>query len=112
MSEQEWPKKSRTYDRETHLGKMYVVVAYDNDANTPDNLFAYAQGGPCFISEAEALGRALNLMHKHGVPISEIIEQWSEIQCEPHWEDGKQVKSIADGIAQCLREALNEGIPI
>ena len=107
-----WPKKSRTYTKETHLGKMYVIVTYNNETKKIDNLFAFSQGGACFNSEVEALGRALSLMHKYNVPTEAIIKQWKDISCEPHWEKGNQVKSVADGIAQALQEAMDDGVPI
>jgi hypothetical protein len=109
----DWPKQSRTYTKETHLGRIYVIITYNNNDHAPDNLFAAeTQGGPCFNSEVEALGRSLRLMYKYGVPTNEIIKQWQGIQCEPHWENGNLVKSVADALGQCLQEAVNDGYPI
>lgn len=99
-------RPSITHSIMTHLGKMYVVVTLEN--NKPFEIFGYVKGGDsCLKTELEVIGRLSNLAIRHGAATEEIIQQLKDIQCEPVWDNGVQIQSVADGVAQCLIMTLN-----
>ena len=105
---------SKTYTRWTHLGKTYITVVWDDWGSEalPIAIFGHMGGSnPCFKSEVEAIGRLCSLAMRWGAPIGEAARQLKDITCEPHWDEGREIKSVADAFASVLEEAGQDGAP-
>ena len=105
---------SMTYERYTHMGHTYITVVWDDEG--PDALPIAVLGrvskaNPCLGSEVEAIGRLLSIAMRYGAPIEAVAHQLYGITCEPHWNNGVQIKSVADAFASVLNEAHRDGPP-
>ncbi len=59
--------------------------------------------GGCASSQIESTGRLISLALRSGVKIDSIIRQITGIRCPSHnWQNGRQVLSCPDAIAQVL----------
>jgi ribonucleoside-diphosphate reductase alpha chain len=59
--------------------------------------------GGCASSQIEAAGRLISLALRSGVKVDAIIKQLIGIRCpQSAWQNGKQVLSCPDAIAQIL----------
>ncbi len=105
---------SNTYDRYTHMGKIYITVVWDDEG--PDALSIAVLGrvsksNPCLGSEVEAIGRLASIAMRYGAPIEAVAHQLFGITCEPYWNNGVQIKSVADAFASVLNQAYQDGPP-
>lgn len=93
---------------QTHKGPMYVTVGFyktESKKWQPYELFvSVGHSDPCMKSECEAIGRLTSCLFQSGVGVDVVIKQLENIQCEPHWDNGVQVSSPADGVAKVLAQ--------
>ena len=61
---------------------------------------------------AEALSRMISLALRSGVPAANIAKQLINIQDTPHWDNGKQILSVPDGIAKTILDHCNVSINV
>ena len=98
---------SYTVRMQTGCGKLYVTVGRDKE-NVIEAFAVLGKGGNCAAAQNEAVTRAITLGMKHGIPIEEYIEEFSEINCScPAWDDGEFISSCAVAIAIVLQGEID-----
>lgn len=93
----------------TGCGNLYVTLGYIQETKQLIEVFAtLGKSGGCPKAQTEAITRSISLGLKYNIPISEYIEEFSGISC-PNYklDEGVEVKSCADAIAQVLKEFVD-----
>ncbi len=101
----------RTYPIQTDHGELKVTVNWSEDGQMFEVFGHLDRLGPCQKADMEAITRLCSTALRYGVPVKELIDQLGGIQCEPIWDNGMLVKSIADAISKVLRKARRDGPP-
>ena len=85
----------------TGHGNLYVTLNLDNQ--NPFEMFArLGKAGGCDSAQQEAICRLISMALRANIPPEEIIDNLQGITCCPNWDDGKQILSVPDALAQCL----------
>lgn len=99
----------KTYRKKTGYGDMYVTVN-DDEQGQPFEVFAQiGKTGGVFAAKSESICRLVSLALRSGIKIETVINQLKGIRGPmPIWDNGVQVFSIADAIAQVLEAHIKE----
>lgn len=94
----------------TGCGKLYVTM--NSDEYGLCEVFAQmGKAGGCAYSQIEATSRLISLALRSGVKVEAIIKQLMGISCpSPVWQNGGQVVSCSDAIAQVLNHYAEANI--
>lgn len=102
----------KTYKKKTGYGMMYVTIN-DDDEGHPFEVFAtIGKTGGVYAAMSESICRLVSLALRSGIKVDDVIQQLQGIRGPmPIWDQGVQVFSIADAMAQVLREHGKENQP-
>lgn len=97
----------KTYRKKTGYGIMYVTINDDSDGHPFEVFATIGKTGGFYAAKSEAICRLVSLALRSGIKAEALIEQLKGIRGPmPIWDNGVQVFSIADAIAQTLEEHL------
>ena len=107
MQKVQRPKIIRSISREVKVGcgSLFVRIG-ETDGKVIEVIATLGRAGGCASAQNEALGRAISLGLRYGVPLEEYVEQLEDIRCPtPHMFPREELcLSCADGFAIALRE--------
>jgi hypothetical protein len=97
------PIEGETPRSKTGCGYLYVV---DNTASEyPEVFFRLGKAGGCPAVFLQALGMAVSVAIRAGVPKEKFIKMFNEMSCpNPCWDGPKHNLSCPDAIAKMLEE--------
>ena len=103
------PRKveSNTIQVNTGCGHMYVTVEFLS--GKPIGVFAsLGKSGGCGAAQNEALGRAISLGLKYGVPPEDFLDELKGVRCPnpKNFPKEQRCLSCAEGVAIALAECL------
>ncbi|MBI4122022.1 MAG: vitamin B12-dependent ribonucleotide reductase [Parcubacteria group bacterium] len=99
----------KTYRKKTGYGDMYITINNDEEGN-PFEVFAQiGKTGGFYAAKSEAICRLVSMSLRSGINVEEIVGQLKGIRGPmPIWDNGVQVFSMADAIAQTLEQHVKE----
>ncbi|MCL0044329.1 adenosylcobalamin-dependent ribonucleoside-diphosphate reductase [Dehalococcoidia bacterium] len=87
----------------TGHGNTYITINFD-DTGRPFEVFTtLGKAGGCDSANLEAISRLASLALRSGIRVDEVTEQLQGITCHPVWDQGAQVRSAPDAVAQALK---------
>lgn len=99
----------KTYKKKTGYGIMYVTINNDEEGHPFEVFATIGKTGGVYAAKSESICRLVSLALRSGIKTDLVIEQLQGIRGPmPIWDQGVQVFSIADAIAQVLREHIKE----
>jgi len=89
----------------TGHGNAYVTVNAKNDI--PFEVFvALGKAGGCDSAYIQAISRLATLCLRSGIAVSEVVDNLIGISCHPIWDNGNQIQSVPDALAQVLSRSI------
>jgi len=103
--------RGETVRIKTGCGTLYVTINSD-EQGICEVFTTIGKAGGCAGAFSEATARLASLALRSGVEPTQIVKQLKGIRCpHPIWQDGQQVLSCPDAIAQVLDEYIkNNGV--
>jgi ribonucleoside-diphosphate reductase alpha chain len=95
--------RGSTHRVETGYGSLYVTVNR-KDGRAFEVMATVGKSGATMEADTEAIARLISLALRAGVPVDEVVDQLDGIEADRvGWHNGKQITSVADGIAEALK---------
>ena len=95
----------------TGHGNLYVTINLED--GEPFEIFArVGKAGGCDSAQQEAICRLISMALRADINPTEIINNLRGITCCPHWDEGRQILSVPDGLAQSLSSILSNLEPL
>lgn len=99
----------KTYRKKTGYGVMYITINNDEEGQPFEVFATIGKTGGFYAAKSEAICRLVSMSLRSGIKPEAIIEQLKGIRGPmPVWDNGVQVFSIADAIAQTLEQHIKE----
>ena len=86
----------------TAHGNLYVNITFDTEGKPFEVFATLGKAGSCERAAVQAISKLASHLLRSGVHLREVATQLSGLRCCPHWDDGHQIESVADGIALVL----------
>tara|TARA_R110002020_G_scaffold54171_5_gene151251 strand:- start:7886 stop:8404 length:519 start_codon:yes stop_codon:yes gene_type:complete len=101
--------RSETHTVRTGQGEMKITVGLHPKPTTPFEVFvSVGKEGSGARAEAESVARMVSLALRGDIPLKEVISHLIDIRGpDSIWDRGRQIHSIADGIAKILTEYID-----
>ncbi len=100
--------RGQTIRIKTGCGTLYVTINED-DQGICEVFTTIGKAGGCAGAFSEATARLISLSLRSGVEPMQIVKQLKGIRCpHPIWQDGQQVLSCPDAIAQVLEQYVKQ----
>mgnify|MGYP001769996061 CR=1 FL=1 len=95
-----------TYQTKTGCGTLYVTINED-DVGIFEVFATMGKAGGCAASQIEAIGRAISLGLRYGIPHEQFIKQFRGITCHSALVIGDdKTLSCADAIAKAIQQHI------
>ena len=95
---------SRTHEKATNCGNLYVTVVFLNEKPYEVKIFM-GKGGNCAFAFCEAIGNVITRGIQKGHSMEELIKCFADINCGNPKDD---IKSCADAVAQILTDYIEK----
>jgi ribonucleoside-diphosphate reductase alpha chain len=102
----------KTYKKKTGYGEMYVTINNDEEGHPFEVFATIGKTGGVYAAKSESICRLVSLALRSGIKVEDVIAQLQGIRGPmPIWDNGVQVFSLADALAQVLREHYKANQP-
>lgn len=86
-------------------GNVYITINRDEEGHLVELFTTLGKSGGCAMAQNEAVTRLISMAFKYDIDAKEIIHQLKGIRCpSPGLDDGNDILSCADAIAQVLEK--------
>ena len=93
----------------TGHGNLYITINFDEEDHPFEVFATLGKAGSCDSGQLEAISRLISMALRSGIDPVTIVDQLRGITCHPVWDNGVQVRSNPDAVAQALSRNLTEG---
>ncbi len=102
----------KTYKKKTGYGMMYVTINDDEEGHPFEVFATIGKTGGVYAAKSESICRLVSLALRSGIKVDDVIAQLQGIRGPmPIWDNGVQVFSLADAMAQVLRAHVKQNQP-
>ncbi len=92
----------------TGHGNLYITINFDEEDRPFEVFTTLGKAGSCDSGQLEAISRLISMALRSGIDPITIVDQLRGITCHPVWDNGVQIRSNPDAVAQALARNLPE----